>query len=71
VDPVHFGIIMIVNLGIGYLTPPLGLNLIVAMAAFKESFWTVTKAVLPFIGLMLLALIVIAFVPEIALYFVR
>ena len=70
IDPVHFGIIMIVNLGIGYLTPPLGLNLIVAMAAFKESFWTVTKAVLPFIGLMFVGLMVIAFVPEIALMFI-
>lgn len=70
IDPVHFGIIMIVNLGIGYLTPPLGLNLIVAMAAFKESFWTVTKAVLPFIALMLIGLMVIAFVPELALMFI-
>jgi TRAP-type C4-dicarboxylate transport system permease large subunit len=39
-DPIHFGIIMIANLEIGYLTPPVGLNLIVAMAAFKESFGT-------------------------------
>jgi len=70
IDPVHFGIVMIVNLGIGYLTPPLGLNLIVAMAAFKEGFWTVTKAVLPFIGLMFAGLMVIAFVPEIALMFI-
>ena len=70
VDPVHFGIIMIVNLGIGYLTPPLGLNLIVAMAAFQESFWTVVKAVLPFIALMLAGLMVIAFVPDIALMFI-
>ncbi len=70
VDPVHFGIIMIVNLGIGYLTPPLGLNLIVAMAAFQESFWTVVKAVLPFIALMLGGLLIIAFVPEIALMFI-
>lgn len=67
IDPVHFGIMMIVNLGIGYLTPPLGLNIIVAMAAFKEGFWTVTKAVLPFIALMLLALAVIASFPEITL----
>lgn len=71
IHPVHFGIMMIVNLGIGYLTPPLGLNLIVAMAAFRESFWTVTKAVLPFIGLMLVALWIIAAFPQIALYFVR
>jgi len=70
IDPVHFGIVMIVNLGIGYLTPPLGLNLIVAMAAFKEGFWTVTKAVLPFIGLMFAGLMLIAFVPEIALMFI-
>ncbi|MFN3834271.1 MAG: TRAP transporter large permease [Glycocaulis sp.] len=71
IHPVHFGIMMIVNLGIGYLTPPLGLNLIVAMAAFRESFWTVTKAVLPFIGLMLVGLWIIAAFPQIALYFVR
>lgn len=71
IHPVHFGIMMIVNLGIGYLTPPLGLNLIVAMAAFRESFWTVTKAVLPFIGLMLVALWIIAAFPQIALFFVR
>ena len=62
---------MIVNLGIGYLTPPLGLNLIVAMAAFRESFWTVCKAVLPFIGLMLAGLWIIAAFPQIALFFVR
>lgn len=71
IHPVHFGIMMIVNLGIGYLTPPLGLNLIVAMAAFRESFWTVCKAVLPFIGLMLAGLWIIAAFPEIALFFVR
>lgn len=71
IHPVHFGIMMIVNLGIGYLTPPLGLNLIVAMAAFRESFWTVCKAVLPFIGLMLAGLWIIAAFPQIALFFVR
>lgn len=67
IDPVHFGIMMIVNLGIGYLTPPLGLNIIVAMAAFKESFWTITKAVIPFILLMLLALAIVAIFPAISL----
>ena len=43
IDPVHFGIIMVMILEIGYLTPPLGLNLIVAMGVFKEKFWTVCK----------------------------
>ena len=42
IDPVHFGIIMVMNLEIGYLTPPLGLNLIVAMGVFKEKFWIVS-----------------------------
>ncbi|MEL7029831.1 MAG: TRAP transporter large permease subunit, partial [Pseudomonadota bacterium] len=69
-DPVHFGIVMIVNLGIGYLTPPLGLNIIIAMAAFREDFWTISKAVAPFILLMLGALAVIAAFPQIALMFV-
>jgi len=71
IDPVHFGIVMIVNLGIGYLTPPMGLNLIVAMAAFRESFATVCKAVLPFIVLMLLGLWIIVAFPQVALSLVR
>ncbi|MCG8444027.1 MAG: TRAP transporter large permease [Caulobacterales bacterium] len=70
VDPVHLGIMMIVNLGIGYLTPPLGLNIIVAMAAFKEGFWTICRAVLPFIALMLGALAIVALVPRVTLFLV-
>jgi C4-dicarboxylate transporter DctM subunit len=67
-DPVHFGIMMTVNLEIGYLTPPMGLNVIVAMTAFRESFGDVCRAVLPFIGLMLLALVVVAFWPPLSLF---
>lgn len=70
-DPVHFGIIMTANLEIGYLTPPVGLNLIVAMAAFKESFWTICKAVVPFVILMLLWLVAVIAFPELSLYFAR
>ncbi len=68
IDSVQLGIMMIVNLGIGYLTPPMGLNLIVAMGAFRESFMTVTRAVLPFIGLMLLALVLIALFPGLSTF---
>ena len=68
VDPVHFGIMMIVNLEIGYLTPPMGLNLIVAMGAFQASFGEVCRAALPFIGLMLLGLIIVALVPGLTLF---
>lgn len=70
IDPTHFGIIMIVNLGIGYLTPPMGLNLIVAMAAFREDFWTVCRGVLPFIVLMLAALAIVVLFPQITLFMV-
>jgi C4-dicarboxylate transporter DctM subunit len=64
---VHFGIIMTVNLEIGYLTPPMGLNLIVAAAAFREPFLEVCKAVLPFIAIMLLGLVVVSLYPPLAL----
>ena len=59
IDAVHFGIITVVNLEIGYLTPPLGLNLIVAMTAFREDFWTICRAVLPFMGVMLIGLVIV------------
>ncbi|MDJ0927731.1 MAG: TRAP transporter large permease [Gammaproteobacteria bacterium] len=68
IDPVHFGVIMVVNLEIGYLTPPLGLNLIVAMTAFREQFWTICRAVLPFLGLMLVGLMTVSFWPPLALF---
>jgi C4-dicarboxylate transporter DctM subunit len=71
IDPVHFGIIMVVNLEIGYLTPPLGLNLIVAMTAFREDFWTICRAVVPFLLLMLCGLIVVSFWPALSLFLVR
>ena len=66
-DPIHFGIIMIVNLEIGYLTPPFGLNLIVAMGAFNESFWQICKSVVPFLILMLIGLVIVTLVPYLSL----
>jgi C4-dicarboxylate transporter DctM subunit len=71
VDGVHFGIIMIANLEIGYLTPPVGLNLIVAMAAFKVSFGTVIRSVLPFIALMAVWLVLVIVYPSISLFLLR
>jgi C4-dicarboxylate transporter DctM subunit len=71
IDPVHFGIIMVVNLEIGYLTPPLGLNLIVALGAFRENFWEICRAVVPFLLLMLAGLSVVSFWPELSLFLIR
>jgi C4-dicarboxylate transporter DctM subunit len=69
-DKVLFGLIMILNLEIGYLTPPVGLNLIVAMSAFKQNFGLLCRAALPFIGLMLLCLATVVWQPWIAMWFV-
>ncbi|MEM9881111.1 MAG: TRAP transporter large permease [Pseudomonadota bacterium] len=67
IDPVHFGIMMIVNLEIGYLTPPLGLNIIVAMGAFREEFLTIAKAALPFIAILAAGLVIVALWPMLSL----
>ncbi len=71
IDPVHFGIIMVVNLEIGYLTPPVGMNLIIATSAFGESFVTVCRAVMPFVMLMLCALAIVTFWPDLSLFLIR
>jgi len=69
-DRVLFGLIMILNLEIGYLTPPVGLNLIVAMGAFKQSYGLLCRAALPFIAIMLACLVVVVWQPWIAMYLV-
>jgi C4-dicarboxylate transporter, DctM subunit len=70
-DPVHFAMIMLVNLEIGYLTPPMGLNLIVAAVAFKVGFAEVCKSVLPFIALLLVGLLIVILWPGLSLALVR
>ena len=69
--PVLFGIVMILNLEIGYLTPPVGLNLIVAMGAFKQPFGVLCRAALPFIVLMLGCLALVIYQPWIAMGLVK
>jgi C4-dicarboxylate transporter DctM subunit len=70
-DKVVFGIIMILNLEIGFLTPPVGLNLVVAMSAFKQPFGLLVRAALPFIGLMLACLALVVWQPWIAMALVN
>lgn len=67
VDAIHFGIITLVNLSIGMLTPPVGLNLFVAMAIANMSLYQVFKASLPMILLMLVALVLITYIPWISM----
>jgi C4-dicarboxylate transporter DctM subunit len=70
INPIHFGIIMIVNLEIGYLTPPIGINLFVASGIFKRPIVEVIKSVAPFLLVMILGLIIITIFPQISLFFV-
>ena len=67
-NPVHFGIMMIVNLEIGYLTPPIGINLFVASGIFKESLSTVIKSIIPLLFVLLIGLVLISFIPTISLF---
>lgn len=70
-DPIHFGIIMVVNLAIGFITPPLGVNLFVASGISGLSMEELTKAVLPFFFAMLITLLLITFVPQLSMFLVE
>jgi C4-dicarboxylate transporter, DctM subunit len=69
VHPIHFGIIMAVNLSIGMYTPPLGLNLFASQAVFETPLGTVYRGVLPFVLLNFVTLLVITYVPAISTVF--
>ena len=71
VDPIHFGIIMTVNLSIGLYTPPFGLNLFATNSLFQTPLGAIYRGVLPFLALNLVALMVITYVPAISLAFIR
>lgn len=69
IDPIHLGIIMVVNMEIGMLTPPVGLNLFVTAGITGKSMGWVIKACLPWLSLLLLFLMLITYVPQISLAF--
>jgi len=71
VDPVHFGMIMIVNLGLGLITPPVGSVLFVGSAVGKLPMEKVVKALLPFFGLLLIVLAIVTYVPALSLWLPR
>ena len=68
IDPVHLGIIMVVNLEIGMVTPPIGLNLFVTAGITKMSILGVARAALPWTLVLLLFLIIITYVPAISMF---
>ncbi|MBT4484193.1 MAG: TRAP transporter large permease, partial [Candidatus Latescibacteria bacterium] len=68
VDPIHFGIIMTINLAIGQVTPPVGVNLIAASGVSGVGIRKISKAALPFIIGECIALLLVTFIPEISLF---
>ncbi len=68
IDPVHLGTLFLLNLEIGYMTPPLGLNLFLASRRFDKSLPALYRAVLPFWGLLLAALLVVTYCPALSLW---
>jgi tripartite ATP-independent transporter DctM subunit len=71
INPVHLGIIFLTNLEIGYATPPVGLNLFIASYRFERPVTELYRASLPFLGLLLIALIIITYWPDLSLFLVR
>ncbi|SFJ53922.1 C4-dicarboxylate transporter, DctM subunit [Desulfomicrobium apsheronum] len=70
VSPLHFGIIMVVNLAIGFITPPVGVNLFVASGISKAKLSELSKSVIPMILLMIVVLLIITYIPEVPLFFI-
>ncbi|MFC5588958.1 TRAP transporter large permease [Sporosarcina soli] len=71
IDPIHFGMIMITNLAIGMCTPPLGVNLFVSCQIANIRLEQITKAILPFIGIMIINVLLISYIPQISLFLVE
>ncbi|HMA61884.1 MAG TPA: TRAP transporter large permease subunit [bacterium] len=71
IDPVHLGIIFLTNLEIGYLTPPVGLNLFISSYRFKKSILHLYKVSFPFLLLLLLCLAIITYFPDLSLFIVN
>lgn len=70
IDPIHLGIIFLANLEIAYLLPPVGLNLFMSSFRFKKPIGKVALATLPFIFVLIIALIIITYVPALSLWLV-
>ena len=66
-DPIHFGVMMVVNLAIGFVTPPIGVNLFVASSLTDIPVVDIAKRAMPLIGFFLIALLLITFIPQISL----
>jgi C4-dicarboxylate transporter DctM subunit len=71
IDPVHYGIVMVLVIEFGFLTPPFGLNLFVTMGLTKKPMGYIARATMPFLLLLLLALLIVTYVPAVSLWLPR
>ena len=67
IDPIQFGVIMVVNLAIGFVTPPIGVNLFVASSLTDVPVMAIAKKAMPMIVFFLIALLLITFIPAISI----
>ena len=68
IDPIHLGIIMVVNMEIGMITPPVGLNLFVTSGVAGMPMWDVVKAALPWLGILFVFLIMVTYIPAMSTF---
>jgi C4-dicarboxylate transporter DctM subunit len=71
VDPIHFGIIVVTNLSIGTFTPPFGVNIFVAQSIFDVPLRSIYAGVVPFIGVAIVGLMIVTYVPELSLWLLQ
>ncbi|MDX1805249.1 MAG: TRAP transporter large permease subunit, partial [Alcanivorax sp.] len=71
IDPVHLGIIFVANMQIGYITPPVGMNLFIASYRFKRKVTELFVSTIPFMLVLIVALLLITYVPQLSLWLVR
>ncbi len=71
VDPIHLAMIFLANLEIGYLTPPVGINLFIASFRFKRPITELYKSAVPFLILLIIALAIITYVPDLSLFWFK
>lgn len=71
IDPIHFGIIMTANLAIGLITPPVGVSLFVGARVGNTKFEPLVRAVVPFMLMMIVSVIIITFIPQLSMLFIK
>jgi TRAP-type C4-dicarboxylate transport system permease large subunit len=71
IDKVHLGIIFLINMEAGFLTPPIGLNLFLASYRFNKPFIEICRSVFPFLLVQIAVVFLITYVPEISTFFTK